>query len=685
MSPEPVVAAAARARRLDEVLADSQRSSSLLGLHDLLRPFLASCYEVASHHARGETHLHLTPRSVLLGEFGQVTVVGWGQHPPEPGTNGEPLQPEPDVYTAAFLAPEQAAGVAAKIGPASDIYALGALLYAILTGQPPYTGATAGEVLSRVREGLPWQPRMVAKGVPPAVEAVCLTALDPEPAERYCSAADLAREIERWMAGERVRTNYVEPKGARLLRWLRSSYGLLTLFGLLLASLLSLAVSIAVIHKERQYTREDIQRLDTTLRERVGEIHRQRGLTSDEFRAATLTLRDIVRQVRRRPKSDPATARFDGEILRKVHDGARRMAGYADQAGGRDLAAAHDRLSLAELFLDLESPNEAAAQYERAVLICGEVEKKLPEDVLTKQELFLALIGLGRVQMARHRAVIAQQMGDTAVVVAEDCVRAEPNNPLWRRNVAAAQQLVLEAYIALHNLPTARVVAAQVAAKIEAYAKADSPKPSDRLDLANAWIGCGRVEQLDHRFEAALPWYDRAIPLLRTLPGEKARLDEVEKVAGECRDILKAVEDINFALHERGGETTRRLLVGRALALARLGRVAEAAATAEILRGLKPDDGANRYDVARCYALCVPAIGEGKTADALTAEEKASRADYTARAVQELHAAAEHGFRELEKIESDPDLDALRQDAGYRAFVIGLKVRRLWLTFPVLP
>src|SRR5262249_34913114 len=147
-----------------------------------------------------------------------------------------------------------------RVGPASDVYALGAVLYYILTGQPPYAGATVAEVLARVRAGLPWQPRMVAGRVPAALEGVCLTAMEREPAERYRSAVELARQVERWMAGERVRTNYVEPKGVRLMRWARGGRGLATLAALLLMSLGALAVAVSVIYRERQYVKEDAER-----------------------------------------------------------------------------------------------------------------------------------------------------------------------------------------------------------------------------------------------------------------------------------------------------------------------------------------------------------------------------------------------------------------------------------------
>ena len=132
--------------------------------------------------------------------------------------------------------------------------------------------------------------------------------------------------------------------GSRLGRLLRSRYGLVTLIGLLLASLLALIIAVSVIRRERQYTREDAQRLSETIKEKVAEINRHRSLTSEEFGAATRTLRDLALQAQTHPAGEPALPQFKEDVLREAHEGAQRMASYADQAGGTDLAAAHDRI-----------------------------------------------------------------------------------------------------------------------------------------------------------------------------------------------------------------------------------------------------------------------------------------------------------------------------------------------------
>jgi serine/threonine protein kinase len=100
------------------------------------------------------------------------------------------------------MAPEQAEG--RPVGPAADVYALGAILYELLTGQPPFRAATLLATLDQVRHHDPVPPRVVQPGVPGDLEAVCLKCLAKDPAGRYGSATALADDLERFAAGEPV-------------------------------------------------------------------------------------------------------------------------------------------------------------------------------------------------------------------------------------------------------------------------------------------------------------------------------------------------------------------------------------------------------------------------------------------------------------------------------------------------
>src|SRR5207249_11861678 len=121
--------------------------------------------------------------------------------------------------TPASRPPEQAAGRVDQIGPASDIYSLGATLYNLLTGAAPFPG-TASEVLRLVQKHDFLPPRRVKREVPAALEAIVLRAMAFHPDDRYSSVNELARDVERWLADEPVGA-YREPLVARAQRWMR--------------------------------------------------------------------------------------------------------------------------------------------------------------------------------------------------------------------------------------------------------------------------------------------------------------------------------------------------------------------------------------------------------------------------------------------------------------------------------
>jgi WD40 repeat protein len=145
------------------------------------------------------------------------------------------------------MSPEQAAGRLDQLGPASDTYSLGATLYCLLTGKTPFPEKDVGAVLARVQKGDFEPPRQVNASVPAALEAVCLKAMALKAQERYCSARELAEEIEHWLADEPVKA-YPEPRRARLARWGRRHKPLVAgAAALLLTAVVALSLGLVLL------------------------------------------------------------------------------------------------------------------------------------------------------------------------------------------------------------------------------------------------------------------------------------------------------------------------------------------------------------------------------------------------------------------------------------------------------
>ena len=236
-----------------------------LEFRQLLYQFTRICEVAAYAHSRGVLHRDLKPSNVMIGRYGETLVVDWGlaksiaaPEPPRPDRadpgdraliSGSGIQATlhgSTLGTPQYMSPEQARGELGRVGPRSDVYSLGATLYHVLTCRAPLAQATeVGEVLVRVARGEIEPPSAIAKGVPRVLESICLKAMALRPEDRHAGAAELAADVERYLADLPV-AGVEEPFWDRIGRWERRHRALVRIGGAAMALIALVGIGAAL-------------------------------------------------------------------------------------------------------------------------------------------------------------------------------------------------------------------------------------------------------------------------------------------------------------------------------------------------------------------------------------------------------------------------------------------------------
>ena len=172
-------------------------------------------------HSRGVLHRDLKPGNILLNDQGEPLVSDFGLAKLLDGDN-DLTRSLTTFGTAGFIAPEQAGGAAADFTPAADVYSLGAVLFDVLAGRPPFVGSNPVSVIRQASETPAPKLRTLCRnsGIDRDLETICARCLERDPKARYQSAADFAADLERWLDGRPIVARPVSPP-ARIWRWSR--------------------------------------------------------------------------------------------------------------------------------------------------------------------------------------------------------------------------------------------------------------------------------------------------------------------------------------------------------------------------------------------------------------------------------------------------------------------------------
>jgi tetratricopeptide (TPR) repeat protein/tRNA A-37 threonylcarbamoyl transferase component Bud32 len=347
-----------------------------LELRKLLRRFTDVCNAIEYAHSRGVLHRDIKPGNVIVGKYGETLVVDWGlakavgRADPGAARNERTLVPSSSsslaetlpgsaLGTPAYMSPEQAAGELDRLGPPSDVYSLGATLYCLLTGRPPFLGDDAGLILRQVQQGEVPSPRTLDPSIDRALEAVCLKAMALKPEDRYASPRALAEDLERWMADEAVMAR-PEPALERARRWVRRHRTAVIAVGAALVIAMAGLGAVAAVQA----------RSNRDLREANARTLRERDLARQNFDLARRAVDDYLTHVGQNPLLKEKGLHDLREEL--LEDALRYYRGFLDQRSDdpslrAEVAAAHERLG--DVAIELGRPRDALNSYDAALTL----------------------------------------------------------------------------------------------------------------------------------------------------------------------------------------------------------------------------------------------------------------------------------------------------------------------------
>jgi tetratricopeptide (TPR) repeat protein len=586
-----------------------------LALRQLLGRFVDVCNAVAYAHSRGVLHRDLKPGNIMLGPYGETLVVDWGLakvvgHPEGPLASAEATLRPPSasgsaatemgrvVGTPAYMSPEQAAGKLDELGPATDIYSLGATLYALLTNRAPVVGASVGEVLQKVQRGDWPPPRLVNAAIPPALDAVCRKAMALSAAERYPTPLALAEDVQRYLAGEPV-SAYREGLLARAWRWAKRHRRLLArtaLAAVVLGVLLGSAAWVWQAERRRgqvQLEAETLRRHEEA-RAQVAEFRR----LADEMTFYAASTNPVAE---RAPYYDTHEAEAVGRaadavvrgwglaledlaladeqrqpLKEEVHNFLLLLAQLKSQGPGANRESAQEARDLLERARALQEPSRS---YYRLSAVCARLLGDVARADLDQRQADAAntrSAALDHFLMGERERALAVRPDNTADPDPESEAalrRALDEYALAARGTRQAywahfqmgrcylalgeEERALQALAACNALrpdvPWARSTRGLALALQRHFAEAESELQrvlDEQADFAPARLNLGAVYWLQKQYDPALEQFDRVLQL----PPDK-RLLEAAYYRGMVRLERgdRAVEDFNRVLREKPG------------------------------------------------------------------------------------------------------------------------------------
>ncbi len=712
---------------------------------------VAEVADAVNHaHQRGILHRDLKPANILLDGQGHAHVTDFGLAKRIEEDAGLTVSGA-IMGTPSYMAPEQAAGQSSLVTTASDVYGLGAILYATLTGRAPFVGDSVMNTLDQVRNNPPLSPTRLKATLPRDLEVICLKCLEKAPRHRYASAQALSDDLNRWLRGEPIAARPVGPI-VRLRMWGRRKPALAGLsVALVLASIAGL-IGVTWQWREAVFQKnEAIVARDAAVREEAAarkaeseaksardaaqaaraEAEQNAQLATKQATLALNTIQEFITKVRT-DLQGPGLQEVKTAILNTALKRIDGVAGVYEKSTSKEATVMAIYSALAQLYREIGQTEKAGAMLARCLEIARERVKIKEYSDPSRQNLANMLRDIAELDLEFRRDMKASLAHYEESLKIWMDVDKNPKHDGFELKKFFVHYFLAEAFT---RVAAGRYRMGEVSIAREDFRKAynlrrnlvletkDDPKTNDLLKqelsyssmaLAETSYRLGDKTSADEFYREAL---DQRVAMFELKPKDQkvtAELASVNYMIGEfklktgdlaearnrlekCKEIREALvkaddknaffkRDLAIVLYRLGNlkerekdekgaieafEETRQIrekLVGEdpendkrlievMMSWAHVGQIDKAAGIADrMIVGPHADDEL-RIDIARTYAQCASHTPVTQAEKALTFQVKA---------IEAMRNAVREGFRDRVYLESEPDLDPIRDRDDFK-------------------
>lgn len=564
------------------------QATDQLQLRRLLARLIDVCNAIEYAHSRGVLHRDIKPSNIMLGQYGETLVVDWGLAKamgsaatdattqdllsptlpekvlqPQSGSGSAPTQMGSAIGTPAFMSPEQAAGRLDELGPASDVFSLGATLYMLLTGRTPQEGKDIGEILMRVQRGMFSKPRELNSAIPRGLEAICLKAMQLSPEDRFKTARQMGEDLEAWLADEPL-VALPESIFTRGRRWVKKHRTLVT--SGVATLIVALGVSSGGVYMLSQANERERTAKESAVAAKQ-EVDRQSQRVDKLLTLSKKSLNSYEQLSQAEELNSFPMRDLRGQLQESAIEYYQALSQVAAESESERADRAEAYFRLAETYYEMGDIDQAAESYSAAAERYQELAAEFPENLEYQYHRVAAKVDKADMLIFSQRGPEAKQLLAEGLEQLQFLVDKQPSEGKYQRSYAYALGSEAERLRSVGKLSEAsqRLTAAtQVLRRYRENELADENALEAKYLLGSILLQHAALESNGQwKFDASLDKFAEAEKLLTEL----YESDEYFADGGYALASVKQQQGEVLFHRGRGNDAVDRVIEGREVIL----------------------------------------------------------------------------------------------------------------------